>query len=67
LGKKELKMISQEAAIEMGKEGNATAIVECSALTQEGMKNVFDTAIIAIEGKKKNSSSQCSLIELLNK
>jgi len=38
--------------------------MECSALTQEGLKNVFDEAIRAAMNKKVERPSSCSCVVL---
>jgi len=56
-------MVSPENASTMAKEVGATKYLECSALTQEGLKQVFDDAIraaMAPKGKKK--SGKCNLL-----
>jgi small GTP-binding protein len=61
-----LKFVSPEAAEAMRQEVNAAAVVECSALTRKGVKNVFDVCLsIArdnLDKKKKEKKSDCSLM-----
>jgi small GTP-binding protein len=60
---KGLHVISQEEALRMTKEIGAVNYLECSALTQEGLKNVFDEAIRAALAKPaKKKSGGCVLL-----
>ncbi len=48
LKEKNLEPISFDAGAQMSKEIGAVKYLECSALTQRGLKNVFDEAIRAV-------------------
>ncbi|GAM24268.1 hypothetical protein SAMD00019534_074430 [Acytostelium subglobosum LB1] len=65
LKEKKLNPISYEQGMAKMKEINAVKYLECSALTQKGLKNVFDEAIRAVINppiKKKTSSKSGCLI-----
>jgi small GTP-binding protein len=60
---KGLHVISQAEAQTRGKEIGAVTVLECSALTQEGLKTVFDEAIRAALNKPKpKKSGGCVLL-----
>ncbi|MCL4124653.1 UNVERIFIED_CONTAM: hypothetical protein GTU68_042269, partial [Idotea baltica] len=48
LNDKKLKPITYPAGLSMAKEVGAVKYLECSALTQKGLKTVFDEAIRAV-------------------
>jgi len=57
------KMVTPDSAAGMAKEVGATKYLECSALTQEGLKNVFDDAIrAAITKPKKKKKGGCQIL-----
>jgi len=62
LASKGLRVITQEEAQQLMKEIGAVNYLECSALTQEGLKTVFAEAFrAALQGKKKpKKSGGCS-------
>jgi len=56
-------MVTVENAHRMAKEIGAVSFLECSALTQEGLKQVFDDAIrAAMTQPKKQSGKKCELL-----
>jgi len=63
LNSRQQSMVTVEAAQRMAKEIGAVNFLECSALTQEGLKQVFDEAIRAAMSKptKKNKKG-CQLL-----
>jgi hypothetical protein len=70
LQRKNRQLVTVEQATKAAQEMNAVGYVECSALTQRGMKTVFDTAISAAIGtlqkggkkKTKKNSDKCSIL-----
>merc|ERR1712142_476311 len=56
-------MVTVEAAQRMAKEIGAVNFLECSALTQEGLKQVFDDAIRAAMSKPNNpTGKKCNML-----
>ena len=56
-------MVSLQKAQEMAAKINAVKYMECSALTQDGLKNVFDEAIrAALVPKKKVKKEKCLIL-----
>ncbi|CAF4089022.1 unnamed protein product [Adineta steineri] len=63
LQKSRQKPTSLEQGDKLARELKAVKYVECSALTQKGLKNVFDEAILAaLEPPKKSKKSTCALL-----
>ena len=58
LASKGLRVVSMEEAQGRAREIGAVGYMECSALTQEGLKTVFDEAIRASMNKKQIKKSQ---------
>ena len=58
--------VSIERGLEMATHIGAVKYVECSALTQEGLKTVFDVAITSAlshtSKKKKKNKPKCSIL-----
>ena len=55
-------LITEEEGQRMAKQVKADAYVECSAMTRDGLKQVFFTAITtAIMPKRKKNSNKCTL------
>jgi small GTP-binding protein len=66
LSKKD-KPITTEAGRKAANELKVTAFIECSALTQTGLQNVFDEAVFAVmnppeEEKAKKKRKQCNIL-----
>ena len=63
LAKNKQKPIQIELAEKLGRELRAVKYVECSALTQKGLKNVFDEAILAaLEPPEPVKKKKCVLL-----
>ncbi|NP_001086125.1 ras homolog family member J L homeolog [Xenopus laevis] len=53
------KPITQEQGMKLSKMIGAQCYLECSALTQKGLKNVFDEAILTVFHPKKKKKRRC--------
>jgi len=66
LAEKKLAPISHDQGQQLSKEINAVAYVECSALTQKGLKDVFDEAIRAVIAPKvkkdEKKGTKCNIL-----
>ena len=63
LAKQKQRPITVEAAEKLARELRAVKYVECSALTQKGLKNVFDEAILAaLEPPEPVKKRRCLLL-----
>jgi len=55
--------ITYPQGLQMAKEISAVRYLECSALTQKGLKNVFDEAIVAaLEPQVVRKKSKCLIL-----
>ncbi|KAJ3416097.1 U2 small nuclear RNA auxiliary factor 2 [Chytridiales sp. JEL 0842] len=70
LREKRMAPLSYPQGMQMAKEVGAVKYLECSALTQKGLKNVFDEAIRAVlcpaPTNKKSKKEKCLIIRKLN-
>uniref|UniRef100_A0A8D0AAK2 Cell division cycle 42 n=1 Tax=Sander lucioperca TaxID=283035 RepID=A0A8D0AAK2_SANLU len=63
LAKNKQKPITPETAEKLARDLKAVKYVECSALTQRGLKNVFDEAILAaLEPPEPKKRRKCVLL-----
>lgn len=63
LAKSRQKPITTEQGERYAKDLGAVKYVECSALTQKGLKNVFDEAIVAaLSPPETTKKSKCALL-----
>ncbi|XP_035687186.1 ras-like GTP-binding protein RHO [Branchiostoma floridae] len=56
------EVISTEEGLEMAKKVGATAYIECSAKTREGVRDVFESATRAALQKKKQKTTACCVL-----
>ncbi|MFT7815966.1 cell division control protein 42 homolog [Arapaima gigas] len=63
LAKNKQRPLSPESGDKLARELRAVKYVECSALTQRGLKNVFDEAILAaLEPPETKPKKRCALL-----
>ena len=63
LAKNKQKPITPETAEKLARDLKAVKYVECSALTQQGLKNVFDEAILAaLEPPEPKKTRRCVIL-----
>lgn len=63
LAKNKQKPLTIDQAEKLARELKAVKYVECSALTQKGLKNVFDEAILAaLEPPEQPKKRKCVLL-----
>ena len=63
LRRQRLRPITAEQGERLARELKAVKYVECSALTQRGLKNVFDEAIVAaLEPPVIKKSKKCTIL-----
>ena len=63
LSRNKQQPLTQEMGEKLAKELGAVKYVECSALTQKGLKNVFDEAILAaLEHTEKPKKRKCCIL-----
>ena len=65
LAKRKEKFVTEEEAAKLARRIGAYTYTECSALTQKGLKNVFDEAILSVFDKteeEKKTSRKCTLL-----
>lgn len=60
--KKKERPITFEEGTKMAKTLKAVKYVECSALTGQGIRDVFDEAILTVLNKPKKSSPKCLVL-----
>ena len=61
--KKKERPVTYEEGVRVAKKIGAFKYVECSALNQQGLKDVFDEAILTVLNKPKyKSSKDCAIL-----
>ncbi|XP_074647631.1 ras-related C3 botulinum toxin substrate 1-like [Tubulanus polymorphus] len=65
LKEKHVTPISNEQGLQMAEEIHAVKYLECSALTQEGLKMVFDEAARAAVAPKRNRAKRSKACQIL--
>jgi len=65
LAKKNLQPLTYAQGLQMAKEINAVKYLECSALTQKGLKTVFDDAIRSVLSPSKSTKKKKQKCQLL--
>lgn len=62
LARMKQKPVTAEQGAKLAKELKSVRYVECSALTQRGLKDVFDEAIMAVLSPQKPERKTCALL-----
>ena len=61
LAKNKQKPVSTEAGVRLARQLRAVKYAECSALTREGLKDVFDQAILAVCPPVQDDRKNCAV------
>jgi Ras-related C3 botulinum toxin substrate 1 len=64
LKQKHMEPVSSEQSLQAVKDIGAVKYLECSALTQTGLKNVFDEAIRAVllPSRQQKKNKKCNIL-----
>ena len=66
LAKKQEEMVSKEEGERMAESVKAAKYLECSALSGEGVENVFDEAVLrhleGVKERKKSKKKKCNIL-----
>lgn len=62
LAKKKERPVTYEEGCRVAKQLKAVKYVECSALNQQGIRDVFDEAILTVLNKPKTNSHKCCIL-----
>lgn len=60
--KKKERPITYDEGVRVARQLKAVKYIECSALTGEGIRDVFDEAILTVLNKPKHTNSKCILL-----